>query len=182
MIVFQSLQKSMLVLGIKRPLPGQKNLFNWLNILPFISLVRYAIFAFPIAETFNEYAEILHAVLTSCCVATNLLIFILKMQNIFELIDDFQSTIQQRKFANIFSMNVLLYHFTTIFADQTNPTSKKMYDKANAKIEKYTKIFYFVGIKVSWPGLILPNVIISYFKYFTTDLGSESFKLPFVEW
>lgn len=64
-----------------------------------------------------------------------------------------------------------------------NPKSKKIFTEANENIEKYTKLICFVSIQISHPGLILPNFIISYYNYFTTDLeGGEAFTLAFPEW
>lgn len=52
----------------------------------------------------------------------------------------------------------------------------------NEKIEKFTHNMYFILVKITAPGLMIPNLIIGYFNYFTTDLGSEAFHLPYMEW
>lgn len=62
------------------------------------------------------------------------------------------------------------------------PDSKDIYGRVNKKNEKWTKMLDFVLLKVTLPGVIMPNFIISYFLYFATDLGSEAFRLPFPKW
>lgn len=63
-----------------------------------------------------------------------------------------------------------------------NPDWKFKYENLNEKIEKWSNILYSVFIKVSVPGLLLPNFILSYYSYFSTDLGSEAFGLPYPFW
>lgn len=69
-----------------------------------------------------------------------------------------------------------------LFEGQANPTSKRIYDEANEIIEKCTKIMYFISVKVSWPGVVIPIAIYSFYNYFTTDLGFDAFRMPFAEW
>lgn len=95
MKVFQSLQKSMLALGVQPP--AQKTTFNVISIVPFLFFARYILFAPFGADTFNEYAEAWYGGLSSALTGINLLIFILKMRKFFDLISNFESIIQQRK-------------------------------------------------------------------------------------
>lgn len=57
-----------------------------------------------------------------------------------------------------------------------------MYEEANAFVEKWTKIIRFAFINATIPLITLPFLMISYCLYFTTDLGSEAFILPFKLW
>lgn len=63
-----------------------------------------------------------------------------------------------------------------------NPTSVIIYEEANAFAEKWINIITFVFVKVTLPGITIPFFLISYLLYFTTDLGEDSFLLPFVAW
>lgn len=56
--------------------------------------------------------------------------------------------------------------------------SKAIYKKTDRLVEKISAIGYFVMAKLTPILWIWPRVIISYFVYFTTDLGNESFDLP----
>lgn len=60
--------------------------------------------------------------------------------------------------------------------------SKKMYEKTNRLVEKWCKIAYFVIVKMSVPGFILPKALVSLFIYYTTDSGPDAFELPIPVW
>lgn len=60
--------------------------------------------------------------------------------------------------------------------------SKAIYEKVNEKVEKWTKILYFVLTVITLPGVMLPNCLTSCFLYFTTDLGNEAFRTSFPIW
>lgn len=63
-----------------------------------------------------------------------------------------------------------------------HPKSKQIFADANEKIENFTKFIFFVSIKMTFPGVMLPTFVISYLNYFTTDLGGEAFTLAFPIW
>ena len=67
-------------------------------------------------------------------------------------------------------------------AGMENPQSKQTYVKLNENIEKWTGVFYFFMVQLSVPAVTMPQFIISFYLYFTTDLGAEAFNLPFVIW
>lgn len=58
-----------------------------------------------------------------------------------------------------------------------------MYEEVDKNIEKWSKIVYFVAV-ILWPiCAILPNVFLSFYGYFTTDLvGKDTFVLLFPMW
>lgn len=101
MKVFCTLQKFMSILGIQ-PHPAQQLLFNSKSILAFIFIVRYGIFTIAgllfDAKTFGEYAESFYAIMTGFIVVSNFSTMTLKMSKIFRLIEQFDDTIQKRKF------------------------------------------------------------------------------------
>lgn len=63
-----------------------------------------------------------------------------------------------------------------------DPVAKKLYEKTNAMVERWSELLYMGLVKISIPLVTLPFLILSYFLYFTTDLGSDSFLLPFLVW
>ena len=63
-----------------------------------------------------------------------------------------------------------------------NPVSKKIYEEVNEKVENRTKWMYLAIVQASIPGLLLSNFMVSFYIYFTSDLGNESFMLPFPVW
>ena len=63
-----------------------------------------------------------------------------------------------------------------------NTESELMWGNLNGKIEKWSDMFYSIIIKVTVPGLLIINFIMSYYLYFTSDLGSDAFTLPYPFW
>lgn len=60
-----------------------------------------------------------------------------------------------------------------------NSQSKQMYNEMSEKIEKVSEILYFVLVKMTVPGVLLPSCLITIYNYFILDLKDESFFLPF---
>lgn len=63
-----------------------------------------------------------------------------------------------------------------------NPLSKSIYENMNAFVEKWSKIIYFVSMRITFPCVSIPYAIWSYYQYYTTDLGPAAFHLPFPFW
>lgn len=64
----------------------------------------------------------------------------------------------------------------------TDSSSKEIYQKSNQQVEKWSKFLKFALLNVTVHCMIWLTAIISYFTYFTTDLGRDSFDLPFYAW
>lgn len=78
--------------------------------------------------------------------------------------------------------NIFCLQIAKIKSGLENPTSKATYEKANVLVEKCSKIGFNVLKYVVALGYIFPKVIISFFNYFTTDLGNGAFDLPILMW
>lgn len=60
--------------------------------------------------------------------------------------------------------------------------STPKYIKLNENIEKWTGIFYFLIVQMTVPVIFIPNLIITFYLYFATNLEGEAFILPFLIW
>lgn len=60
-----------------------------------------------------------------------------------------------------------------------NPISKQIYTEASKKVETLSEFVYFVMVKISVPGVMLPSCLITVSNYLMADLKAESFFLPF---
>lgn len=69
-----------------------------------------------------------------------------------------------------------------LFLDFQDPTMTPIYVDTNQKIEKYSKIICFVMGKAAAICFVVPKLIVSFVNYFTTDLGSDAFELPYFMW
>lgn len=68
-----------------------------------------------------------------------------------------------------------------IILELNYPKSKEIYDQTNRQIEKWSE-FAKNSIIVIPLCIIVPQFTISYFKYFTTNLGNEAFQLVVPMW
>lgn len=57
-----------------------------------------------------------------------------------------------------------------------------IYAEIKQKVEKLTAILYIVTIKITVPSLLVPIFVMMIFKYFTTEMESDDFILPFPLW
>lgn len=188
MKLFLSLREIMSVVGVQPPNPTQKYSFNWKRLLAFICILKFAILTIAAlafeANSFYEYAECVYAIITVWTVVSNILVVTLQMRKIFQLIDNFEKSIQERKSKcnwcflqctrNLLKIELIL--------GVENPASEKSFDQINEKFEKCTRIIHFLCIKVSFPAGMIPNFVISYFNYFKMEMGEEAFRLPYPEW
>lgn len=60
--------------------------------------------------------------------------------------------------------------------------SRVMYEETNNLMEKLSEIVELMVVGVCLPGFVIPRIIVSYFKYFTTDLGDDAFDLSIPMW
>lgn len=60
----------------------------------------------------------------------------------------------------------------------SNPNSKRMYNALNARIERMSRVIYFILVKVSMIGIVLPALLITAINFWFLDLGDESFFVP----
>lgn len=71
---------------------------------------------------------------------------------------------------------------TSMWLGLKTPKSKQICEQTHQLVEKYTEIGLFLIRIVITPCFVLPKAIVSFFAYFTTDLGSDAFKLPAAMW
>lgn len=62
------------------------------------------------------------------------------------------------------------------------PPSFAIYSEAVDEVDRWATNFHLCFSKVSFPGIILPPFVMSYFAYFVTNLGEDAFHLPSLAW
>lgn len=60
--------------------------------------------------------------------------------------------------------------------------SKAIYKEANRLTEKWIKLVYVLIVKVSIQCFVIPEIFITFFIYFTTDVGNDAFVLLLPLW
>lgn len=107
------------------------------------------------AKTIPEFVDSFYT-LTNATVNAFCLIFIIaKMKHIFQLIDDLEEAIGQRN-------------------------QQAIYNKWNKRIEQFSKSFHFFYARCTFAGVVIPNILKTLVVFFTANLGSDTFQLPFL--
>lgn len=83
------------------------------------------------------------------------------------------------RFWNVTSHKIISKHLKLGWE---NPESKVICEKMNEFVETYSKIGMSVLKYVVVPSVIFPKVFISFFIYFTTDVGNDALDLPLPMW
>lgn len=147
------------ILGICPIETESKVSFNLRNCLFLFFVLLFSIAAlvylFVEAKTFQQCADSFYIFSTTAANGVDIFVVIWNMSKNFELIENLEKEIQQRNFQLI-------------------------YNKLNEKIEQFSKIIYFIFVHCTLFGVLMPNFLITFFVYFTTDLGSDAFQLPFL--
>lgn len=61
-------------------------------------------------------------------------------------------------------------------------TATAIYEQTNRRVEKVADIFFVGFVKVLPTCVFLATFLLSFIKYFTTDLGGDAFELPVLGW
>lgn len=83
---------------------------------------------------------------------------------------------------NYFELNLTNSNQNTQKLVLENPTNNEILDETNQFVEKWSRIGVFFFKYVAVPSYMLLTVIVSFFIYFTTDVGSDAFSLPWPMW
>lgn len=162
---------------------NRKYLLVWFFVASFF--ISSAIYLLSIANSASEYADSFFGVVTGLGPTIFFSSIILKITQIFELIANFEKIIKKRKWKLLFT-NIILPGCGQLknvkFIGLNSSATRVIYQEANTKIEKYTKIFHFVWVKLSLIGIIVPYLSFAIFTYITTDNlnTNATFRLPFL--
>lgn len=63
-----------------------------------------------------------------------------------------------------------------------NPSTHTLFEETNLKVEKFTKTFFFIHMKIMFPFFMALRLAISFFMYFTTDAENDAFNLLLPFW
>lgn len=146
------------LMGIYPLQSGEKSKFNCRNIgvllcfgLHLISITAFLLFN---AKTFQEYAVCIFPWCTIIFTWAGISVHILLSTDVFRYIECLEKTIESRKWMN------------------------RLYEETSERIENYTRMLLSLLVKITIPMGNAPIVILSYYHYFATDLGSEAFIMP----
>lgn len=79
--------------------------------------------------------------------------------------------------ADNYSINCLFFNL-----ELGNPATREKYENCYKLMELFSKIVYFTVVGGLLLGFIILPAAVSFFKYYTTDLGTDAFVLPLPIW
>lgn len=79
-------------------------------------------------------------------------------------------------------LNIIIYSAPTNISGMEYPTPEALFQETNQLVEKWSEIMCFLATIVIPTFVCFSMVMLSFFFYFTTDLGSDAFELPVPMW
>lgn len=119
-----------------------------------ITTMTYLIFE---AKTIPEYTHSFSEFATATMNTFDIFVVILNTASIYQVIENVEKAIEQRN-------------------------EQAAYIKLNEKIERFSKWFYLIYVQCNVIVVAVPNLLKTIFFYFTTDLKSDAYQLPFRTW
>lgn len=190
MKLLQSVQKYFETIGIYSPLSTpRKSIWNWRFVAFCIFMAQMVLssvgFLLIEAKTAAEYGFAFCAALNGFVAIVFAGIFLWKYESKIKLLQRFEAFIERSEYEKTMQRNAKTVNLIFALCPSKTPIGmqesqnlKCMYRDLNDKIERRTELTYVILFKYSMPVFILPPLIISLAKYYTTDLGVESFELP----
>lgn len=189
--IFQKIQKNLYKIGIDSNSATQLNPFNAKNLMGLLSLglgiigsIMYIIIE---AKTFIEFTESIFECTAFIQIILNLMIMIFYLSELFKAINNCECLANTSKSEkgqmlhynpNPKKFNVFLFKIQAL----KYTASQLIFKETHQQVERLSGILFFVLVKMTIANLVLPPIMYSLFKYFTTDAGHDAFTLSFPMW
>lgn len=115
-------------------------------------------YLFCVASTFQEYTLSINSTSTTTLM---ILVYVVMVWNAQKF----------RDFINLLEMVTEKRHLSRI----------KVLETAQ-QVEKISKIVFFVVLQLFPPGTMIPVLVVSFIKYYSTGSGEDAFQLPLAMW
>lgn len=190
MKIFQSVQTYFAQLGIEPQSQfGRKFPFELENVVIIVftsvTFLLCCLFISIEASNFKEYSNCAFSIVTFFMGTFDFAIHVWKMEELFQFIKKLEHFIQKSKyflkrkeFFGFEKLSIFIYRYLGL----AKPTSREMYEKSNAKIEKWSKIVHSAMMIVTLPCIMVSILVAGYVMYFITDAGVEAFQLLSFAW
>lgn len=199
MKLFQTVREYIHAVGINQSDRFSGKIFKASFLYGFNSILNCA-FLFHKAKTYRQYTDDIFMTSATIIISISFITVIVKMSRLFKFINRCErisekSTSNKRTPTHTTdTQHTSVYYVIawSIFNEVKNrflsnsvleyPASKIIYDETNQRIENWTRVIYFIIMKVTPVCWIMPKFAISIFMYFTTDMGRDALKLPIPMW
>lgn len=187
MKIFETIQKQYAILGIiSSRLSSQKYRFNEREFLGFL-LFGYQIFS-QFVYVFHEASGFMEYVVSICATSGTIIMFVcfaaivFRKSTLFESIDNVETLIDKSECHFSIIIYVKKSKNEKCILGSKYPRSKRFFLITSQRVNRLCEIFFMLVVKVTLQVLMLPTFVVSYGLYLFTDLGSESFQMPYPMW
>lgn len=183
--ILGTIQKHLAILGIN---PNESHLqHNWKILLGFFvfgsCIILNVVLIFSLENvTLMNYMEFFNVSTSLILVCHSLATIALQRDNLFGFMDGIERLVNESKTMFVWSVKQYLIEENTFLGLKFAPSSKAMYEDTNRLVEKICGILYVGCVKILPNCLIWPQILISFGKYFATDLKGDAFELPVPLW
>lgn len=174
----------------------KKSLYRFTNLFGYIVLASGFILSCGFialeAKTFQEFSDFFYGFVTLLNDTFYFLYMPWFCRNALELNKSYVDLIDKREFkfsfcSILFKINWSMYLISLFFLIARNPGSvhpakAATYIKSCEFVELTSKFIYVGYVKIVFPFVTIPYLLMSYFKYYTSDLKKDAFRLPFDTW
>lgn len=184
-MVFLLTQKNLTKMGISKRQSQQAYPFSVKILMEILMLGLNAIVQFIFlvhdASGFRECTESIYmtsiGMVSFVCFAS----LIFKMTEIYKFVDVADQTVEETK-----SKLTLIFYRTSrfqkrIFSELDYPIADGIKESI-VQVEKWSRIIYFLMVKVTTVCGMSPKVIVSLYFFYAKDMGRDAFQLPVPMW
>lgn len=182
MEIFQVLRRKLMLLSIN---PNELHRFNWKIQMSFLML-GYSILSNIVFIFFTANVTLMDRVKVFCIISelTKLGIclaaVVQRQKKLFGIIENVEKLANESKlYINLCFWNKFE---KKISSGLKYETSKAIYEDTHRQAEKMCSILYFGFVRVLPQCVIWPKFVLSFVKYFATDLNGDAFELPIPVW
>lgn len=186
---FQTVQKVLELLGFIRNHGGYRYYpfsirhfrATVLYLVTIMSIFIYTIHSADSAEA-EEYLDSFYIFSVSSTIFISFAHNTFKMTKLFNFLDHCGEMCEKCKSNFVLLSNCFVVNFSwnccKKWSDLEYPERKEKLHQTNRLAELLSKILLLLVVKIGVPGLILPKVVLSFYKYFGTDARNNAFELP----
>lgn len=192
MKLFQTVQADLKFIGFIRNRDGYRYYpfsmryfsVTFIYLLEIISMFTFAIRS---ADSAGDYLDSIYILCVSITLFTSFTNNIFKMKKIFDFFDNCEKVCEESKFyfmlfkfGNLIRYMFLIYTLLKKQSEFKYPDQKDKLIKTKQLVELLSKVVHLLAVKMGVPGIIMPKVILSIYKYLTTDPDTQNsvFELP----
>lgn len=194
MKLFQTIQKNLTILKFD---PNQPDSFfalifqHWSCFLKsFLSLTSLIVYLLHDANTVKEYMDSLFLTTAAILIFVSFTSTVFKTPEIYIFFNGAEKAANKSECDQIIRIKIDKTINTPIVVEKNiqilgleiRPESEAIYIKISHQVELLSKIVYFSVVNIFLPAFLLPLAILSYFRYFFTDLGNDAFMLTVPTW